>query len=199
VKLVIGLGNIGREYKLTRHNIGFMCLDKFAAKHQLSKKTTRLYSYYRYEDCLLIMPKTYMNLSGEAYASALSKHGPFKEVLVVLDDIELPLGTVRIRTSGSNGGHNGLKSVIEKRGNSDFPRIRVGIGRSKTVTPRYYVLDNFTSEESLVINDILILIADWLDLYIKNDMPLLLDEYSKWKAKPIPPSLDGINRPKEEQ
>jgi PTH1 family peptidyl-tRNA hydrolase len=188
MKLVIGLGNIGREYKLTRHNIGFMCLHKFAAKHQLIKRTSKLYTYYRYEECLLILPKTYMNLSGEAYSSALSKHGPFHEVLVIMDDIELPLGSIRIRSSGGNGGHNGLKSVIEKKGDSDFPRIRIGIGRSKTMTPRNYVLDNFTMDENAIVSETLELIVDWLELYIRNDLALLLDEYSKWKSKPIPPA-----------
>ncbi len=199
MKLIIGLGNIGKEYQHTRHNIGFMCLDKYASKRKLEKKSTRLYSYYKHSDCLMIMPKTYMNKSGEAYLSALTKHGVFEDILVIMDDIELPVGTIRIRTSGGDGGHNGLKSIIQKKGDSAFPRIRIGIGRSQTLTPRDYVLDNFSSEEAVKVNETLELITKWLDLYIEHDITLLLDEYSKWKAKPIPSTDGGINRPKEEE
>jgi PTH1 family peptidyl-tRNA hydrolase len=188
MKLIIGLGNIGKEYANTRHNIGFMCLKRFAAIHDLAIKNTRLYSFFWSDDCLLILPRTYMNRSGEAYSSALSKHSCFDEILVIMDDIELPVGDIRIRTSGGDGGHNGLKSVIEKKGNSEFARIRIGIGRSETDTPRNHVLDSFTKSEASLINDSLNIVCEWLDKYIKNDITLLLDEYSKWKAKPIPSS-----------
>jgi PTH1 family peptidyl-tRNA hydrolase len=198
MKLIIGLGNIGREYELTRHNIGFMCLDKFASKHKLEKKNTRLYSFFKFKDCLLIMPKTYMNRSGEAFLSALTKHRSFDDMLVIMDDIELPLGSIRIRTSGGDGGHNGLKSVIEKKGDSEFPRIRIGIGRPQTAETKDYVLDNFSLEEAISVNNTLKLVTKWLDTYVNHDINLLLDEYSKWKKEPIPSSEGGINRPKEE-
>lgn len=198
MKLVIGLGNIGAEYEQTRHNIGFMCLDRFAAKHKLESKSARRYSYYRYKDCLLIKPKTYMNLSGEAYLSALSKYPDFDDMLVILDDIELPLGKIRIRTSGGDGGHNGLKSILSKVGDGNVPRLRIGIGRSLTMTPRDYVLDEFEPEEQETIDQVLSLTAGWLDLFVRFDLSKVLDEYSIWKKKPIPSTEDGINRPKEE-
>ncbi|MFO7660559.1 MAG: aminoacyl-tRNA hydrolase [Candidatus Cloacimonadaceae bacterium] len=198
MKLVMGLGNIGKEYENTRHNVGFMCLDRFAALHKLEAKTSRKYSYYNIKDCLLIKPKTYMNLSGEAYLSALSKHSGFEQVLVIMDDIELPLGQIRIRTSGGDGGHNGLKSILSKLPSIDVPRIRIGIGRQQEISTRDYVLDKFDSDELKIVEPALELIAKWLELYIRFDLNKLLDEYSKFMKKPIPPADGGINRPKEE-
>lgn len=198
MKLVMGLGNIGKEYQNTRHNVGFMCLDRFATLHKLKAKTSRKYSYYEFKDCLLIKPKTFMNLSGEAYLSALSKHSEIEQVLVIMDDIELPLGQIRIRTSGGDGGHNGLKSILSKMPSIDVPRIRIGIGRPQETSTRDYVLDSFNSDELMIVEPALALIAKWLELYIRFDLNKLLDEYSKFMKKPIPPTDGGINRPKEE-
>lgn len=198
MKLVMGLGNIGKEYQNTRHNVGFMCLDRFAASHKLEAKNSRKYAYYKFKDCLLIKPKTYMNLSGEAYLSALGKHSEFEQVLVILDDAELPLGQIRIRASGGDGGHNGLKSILSKLPSIDVPRIRIGIGRPREKLTRDYVLDNFGSDEMEIVEPAIELIAKWLDLYVKFDLNKLLDKYSKFMKRPIPPADGGINRPKEE-
>ncbi len=198
MKLVIGLGNIGKEYENTRHNVGFMCLDRFAEKHGLKEESSRKYSFYRFRDCLLIKPKTFMNLSGEAYLSAQSKYCEFEQILVVMDDIELPLGQIRIRTTGGDGGHNGLKSILSKIPSGDVPRIRIGIGRSLEKTARDHVLENFDSDELKIIEPTLELTAKWLDLYIRFDLSNLLDEYSKFMKKPIPPAEGGIKSPKEE-
>ncbi len=198
MKLVIGLGNFGKEYEQTRHNIGFLCLNKFASTHGLEYKTSKNYRYTRYKDSILMMPQTYMNASGAAYQTALNKYKQFEEVMVILDDIDLPVGEIRIRTSGGAGGHNGLKSILEQMDTLQVSRIRIGIGRPDKGTPRKHVLDNFSSDERDVINETLSTITEWLDLYIKTDMKNLLDEYSKWKKRPIPSTEGGINRPKEE-
>lgn len=199
MKLVIGLGNIGKEYELTRHNVGFLCLIQFAAKHNLEIKNTRKYSYMRFKDCLLIMPKTFMNRSGEAYASAVNKYHGFDDVLVISDDIELPLGKIRIRPSGGSGGHNGLKSIIEHTKTIDVRRIRIGIGRPESNSCSEHVLDKFTDAEGKTLNKLLILVNDWLLVYIQRDFDSLLNEYSKWNKDPIPSINDGINRPKEDK
>jgi len=198
MKLIIGLGNIGQEYEQTRHNIGFLCLSKFASAHNLSFKTAKNYSFTKYKDCILLMPQTYMNLSGEAYQSALNKHKHFDEVLVILDDIDLPMGDIRIRTSGGSGGHNGLKSILDYTNTLDVLRVRIGIGRPEKGTPRKYVLDKFNEAEKETIDKTLSILKNWLELYIRTDITRLLDEYSKWKKRPIPSTEDGINRPKEE-
>jgi peptidyl-tRNA hydrolase, PTH1 family len=198
MKLIIGLGNIGNEYKKTRHNVGFMCLDLFAAEHGLKLRKTRKYSYYECGSCLLIRPTTYMNLSGEAFLSAQSKHKGFNDVLVIMDDIDLPIGEVRIRPNGGDGGHNGLKSILEKAGTTEIRRIRIGIGRPEEGTARDHVLDEFSAKEKSVVNELLTSVAGWLEVYINTDINRLLDEYSQWKKNPIPSTEDGINRPKED-
>lgn len=199
MKLIIGLGNIGKEYAKTRHNVGFMCIDKFISEHGLREKSARNYSFVKYEDCLLIKPTTFMNNSGKAYSSVLSKYGSFDDVLVISDDIELPIGDIRIRNSGGDGGHNGLKSIIEHAGTSAIRRIRIGIGRTADLTAKDYVLDRFNSTELTVMNNKIELVSGWLELYIKYGIEKLLNEFSKWKKKPIPSREDGIDRPKEDK
>ncbi len=130
LRLVAGLGNPGPQYHGTRHNIGFMVIDRLAGRHGVtfSKSVNRNAVSGKWDDIHLVKPMTYMNLSGEAI-------GPFanyfkiqpQEVLVVVDDVSLPLGRLRLRASGSDGGHNGLKSMILHMG-EDFMRLRVGIG-----------------------------------------------------------------------
>lgn len=198
MKLIIGLGNIGKEYELTRHNVGFMCLSNFALSHDLKFKKAKSYNYTVYKDCIMMLPQTYMNASGEAYQAAVDKYKQFDDVLVVLDDIDLPMGEVRIRTSGGSGGHNGLKSILGQMDTLNVLRVRIGIGRPQKGTPRKHVLDNFDPDERVIIEKTLSNVTDWLDLYAKTDAKTMLDEYSKWKKKPIPSSEDGINRPKEE-
>lgn len=198
MKLIIGLGNVGKEFEQTRHNVGFLCLRKFASEHDLQFKTSKNYCYVRYRDSVLMMPSTFMNASGNAYKSALSKYSDVDDVLVIMDDIDIPTGEIRIRVSGGSGGHNGLKSILEAAGTTSINRIRIGIGRPDKGTPRSHVLNRFSIDERVVIDNTLTLLTSWLDFYIKNDMKTLLDEFSKWKKKPIPSAEDGINRPKEE-
>nr|HPI70875.1 aminoacyl-tRNA hydrolase [Tenuifilaceae bacterium] len=131
--LIAGLGNIGDEYSQTRHNMGFMVLDA------LAKASNTVFGAKRYGDVaqlkhkgriyILLKPSTYMNLSGNAVAYWLKKEGiPIENLMVVVDDVALPLGTLRIRYKGSDGGHNGLKSIIEIMATQDFARLRFGIG-----------------------------------------------------------------------
>lgn len=192
MKLIIGLGNIGKEFAKTRHNAGFLCLERFADKHGLEFKKSKLYYHAKYQDSLLIKPTTYMNLSGEAYKSAVSKFGSFEEVMVIMDDLELVTGNLRIRSFGGYGGHNGLKSIIAAAGSELIARIRIGIGRPQTGIARDYVLDTITKSEQVILNDVFDLLTEWLDTYIQKDMKHLLDEFSKWKTKPVPSSEDGI-------
>jgi PTH1 family peptidyl-tRNA hydrolase len=133
--LIFGLGNIGPEYKNTRHNIGFTILDALADASNIVFKPDR-YAYvaeykFKARNFVLIKPTTYMNLSGKAVNYWMQKTGvPMSSVLVLVDDLALPFGTLRLRAKGSDGGHNGLKSIIETTGRSDFPRLRFGIGDS---------------------------------------------------------------------
>lgn len=157
--LIAGLGNIGDEYSQTRHNIGFMVLDA------LAKASNTVFGAKRYGDVaqlkhkgriyILLKPSTYMNLSGNAVAYWLKKEGiPIENLMVVVDDVALPLGTLRVRYKGSDGGHNGLKSIIEIMATQDFARLRFGIGND---FPKGYqvehVLGKWTADELLAIQD----------------------------------------------
>ncbi len=198
MKLIVGLGNIGREYQKTRHNVGFMCLDRFASRLGLKFRKTGIYSSARFLDSLMIKPGTYMNNSGDAYKSAISRKGGFEDMLIILDDIELPAGEIRIRPSGGNGGHNGLKSILNAAGTLEVKRMRIGIGRPDNGSTRDHVLDLFTSSEWEIVDGVLSLCSVWLELFVRYGFNRLLNEYSQWKKNPIPPIQGGINRPKEE-
>jgi PTH1 family peptidyl-tRNA hydrolase len=134
IRLIVGLGNPGKEYANTRHNVGFMIVDRMAQAAGVSFGFEKAWKgeVCRLGDACLLKPMTYMNLSGESVRSLQQFHKiAAAEILVVLDDMALPLGSIRLKQRGSAGGHNGLKSIIECLGTNDIPRLRVGIG-----TPR---------------------------------------------------------------
>lgn len=157
--LVAGLGNIGPEYELTRHNIGFLTLDRLADTHKLSFTTSRLADKaemrFKGKQIHLIKPNTYMNLSGKAIAYWLNDLKIAKEnLLVVVDDIALPFGTLRMRAQGSSAGHNGLTNIEETLGGRDYARLRMGIGNNFSKGQQVdFVLGNFEKEEFIVLPD----------------------------------------------
>ncbi len=151
--LVTGLGNIGAEYELTRHNIGFLTMDRLADKSDLSFKQDRqgFICEYKYKgrNIVLLKPSTYMNLSGKAINYWLQQLKiPIENSLVVTDDLALPLGKLRMRKKGSDAGHNGLKNIEQSLGTSSYPRLRFGIGDNFHKGQQIdYVLGRFTQEE----------------------------------------------------
>ena len=155
LRLVAGLGNPGREYALTRHNVGFMVLDRLAARRGLTFSLEKKWqcAVARWDDILLVKPLTFMNLSGES-VGPLSRYYRIEpqRVAAVVDDVALPLGRLRVRASGSDGGHNGLKSLIAQLG-PDFIRVRIGVGlasgREELVD---HVLSDFEPSEQEAIS-----------------------------------------------
>ena len=153
VKLIVGLGNPGKEYAASRHNAGFMVIEKLLESFPAGRFTesasasSRVFSgKYRGKPLVLQMPLTYMNVSGQAVAPLSRRLGINPaEILVISDDLDLPLGQLRIRKGGSDGGHNGLKSIISELQSADFKRLRIGIGRDGKVVD--HVLSPFTAEE----------------------------------------------------
>jgi PTH1 family peptidyl-tRNA hydrolase len=155
--LIAGLGNMGKEYSNTRHNIGFMVLDA------LAKASNTVFGAKRYGDIaelkhkgrtyILLKPSTYMNLSGKAVSYWLNKERiPIENLMVVVDDVALPLGTLRIRLKGSDGGHNGLKSIIETLATQDYARLRFGIGSDFPKGYQVdYVLGEWASDELAIL------------------------------------------------
>lgn len=151
--LIAGLGNIGPEYELTRHNIGFLILDRIADNHKIDFKTERLADRaelkYKGRQLHFIKPNTYMNLSGKAIAYWLQELKiPKENLLVLVDDIALPFGTLRMRTKGSAAGHNGLKNIELVLNGQDYSRLRFGIGNAFSKGQQVdFVLSNFSKEE----------------------------------------------------
>ncbi len=154
MKMVVGLGNPGFRYRKTRHNIGFMVLDKLAGQYRIRIRK-RLFNSLcgkgriAGQEALLAKPLTYMNLSGRAISEIMAKeHLDSKDLLIIMDDIDLDLGTIRLRPRGSSGGHKGLVSIITELGEENFPRLRIGIGPKKSDGPLSdYVLTPFKRSE----------------------------------------------------
>lgn len=151
--LIVGLGNIGIEYELTRHNIGFLTLDRLADAHNVKFETEKLASTakisHKGRQLHLIKPTTYMNLSGKAVNYWLQAYKiPVENMLVIVDDLALPFGKLRMRPQGSNAGHNGLKNIEQVLGSTNYPRLRFGIGDNfHKGQQANYVLSNFNPEE----------------------------------------------------
>lgn len=153
MKVIVGLGNPGSEYKDTRHNVGFMVLDllmqEFKARTTRTKQRAVVKkAVWAGEEVLLVKPLTYMNLSGEAVAPLIREHrlAP-SDLIVIYDDLDLSLGKVRIRIQGSSGGHRGMQSIIARLGSQDFARIRIGISHPGADEVIEHVLSPFTKSE----------------------------------------------------
>ena len=159
-QLIVGLGNPGRQYEDTRHNIGFMVLDRLAAASgvvfQSSPKWQCHLAKLPGSGTLLLKPQTFMNLSGRAIRQVLAFHKwPPESMLVVYDDAALPLGTLRFREKGSAGGHNGIKSILEHLGTDAFPRLKIGIGGSQPGNMVGHVLGKFSPDERPLLENTL--------------------------------------------
>ncbi len=177
MKLIAGLGNVGDKYCFTRHNAGFMVLDKWALDEGLSfreeKKLKCFLTKLRYnnEDLLLVKPTTFMNLSGEAVRAVMDYYKiDVKDILIIYDDIALDLGRIRFRANGSDGGHNGIKSIIQHVGTKDFDRLKVGIGPQPNIPSENYVLQNFPKEQHEELKDVLKKSIEAVEYYLKNDI-----------------------------
>ena len=189
IKLVVGLGNPGREYESTRHNVGFMTIEKLLAGfpagrfEETSTAESRLFSgRFRGKVLFLQMPQTYMNLSGKAVAVFARRNqiNP-EEILIVSDDLDLPLGRMRLRSGGSDGGHNGLKSVIAELGSASFKRLRIGIGHQDSGTTADHVLGSFSAEENVVLQQVLVRAVEAVNCVLSAGMNCAMNKYN---AKP---------------
>ena len=196
MRIILGIGNTGNRYLYTRHNAGFLFLDYFAGKKNLSFKASKHEYYYSQgktgeSGFFLIKPTTYVNNSGIAALHAADEFGvAVEDILVVADDINLPLTEIRIRASGGDGGHNGLKSLIYHLNSNQFPRIRLGIGSSfKEGDKAEYVLSPFNPDELGLIKETFekgVIIADE---FIKGGLKGMLDANAIMIK---PPKPEGI-------
>lgn len=153
MKLIVGLGNPGKEYEKTRHNTGFLILDAYAKKHQVSfekeKYNGKLSEFsFQGEKVLLLKPQSYMNLSGEVVSAIVNFYKiDLNDILIISDDLDQALGKVRLRAHGSSGGHNGLKNIALHLHTDRYKRMRVGIGKNPNLSTPDYVLGKFSKEE----------------------------------------------------
>lgn len=156
---VVGLGNPGRKYARTRHNIGWMVLDVFPTSSSSAFRESKNYSYLETSasntNFLLLKPLTFMNLSGHAVRQALKDFRiPTQNLIVIHDDLDMDSGKLRIKKTGASGGHNGVQSIIQELGTRDFIRIKIGIGRNRDMDSADYVLGNFNSGELAVVKEV---------------------------------------------
>ena len=184
MKLIVGLGNPGREYEHTRHNVGFQVAEELAQRYRVTLKNHAKWKARAAkiadigDGVLLAEPTTFMNLSGWAVREIADFHklAP-ADVLVVVDDADLPLGRLRLRTSGSAGGHNGLKSVIQELGTVEFPRLRVGVGRQAGEL-KNHVLGRFSVDEKAQIDAAVKRAADAAELFAKENILAAMNRFN---------------------
>ena len=187
MKLVAGLGNPGKQYRGTRHNVGFDVIDLLASKYRLefdAAPVDAMFARWRRhdgEDVLMVKPLTFMNLSGEAVAG-LARYYRIEpaELLVVCDDVNLPLGRLRVRATGTEGGHNGLKSVAAVLGTIDYPRLRIGVGRGDVRRELSdHVLARFEPEEQPGMEAAIARAADAVETWISDGVAKTMNVFNR--------------------
>lgn len=183
--LIVGLGNPGREFHSNRHNMGFMCIDSLADRleasfSRLESKALVTKADYEGRRCILAKPQTYMNLSGQSISGLVRFYKiPLDNVLVAHDDVDLPLGALRLRPNGGSGGQKGVASIIERLGTKDFPRLRIGIGRPPgRMDTSAYVLQNFTPSDGELLDITLEKAVDAALDFVTNGLEAAMNKHN---------------------
>lgn len=186
MKIVIGLGNPGKKYERTRHNAGFLAVDEIARDLRFSLSQEKYHAFVGKcrmggEDALVAKPQTFMNESGRSVGAILRYTcAKAADLIVVHDELDLPLGTVRVKTGGGHGGHNGLRSIIEHIGTADFIRVRVGVGRPAPGRDAAdYVLSPFTAEEREAAAEAIAKAAEAVKAVILDGLTRAMNEFNK--------------------
>lgn len=191
--LIVGLGNPGREYAHSRHNVGFWCLNRLARSNGIPFSSRgKLAAVGEGElagrSVFLAKPRTFVNLSGRAVSHLLRRHRlSSQQLLVVCDDLDLPLGCVRLRAKGSHGGHKGMRSIIDAVGSQDFPRIRIGIGRPEvggepTWEPEHvvdYVLSPMTADERRILDEAVATAGEAILCLLSDGVEVAMNEFNR--------------------
>jgi PTH1 family peptidyl-tRNA hydrolase len=201
VKIIVGLGNPGREYAATRHNLGFMVVDEIARRLRAAGARSRFRAelseaFDGEEKIVLVKPQTYMNLSGNSVAEALRWYKtPLVDLLVVADDIDLPFTAMRLRAKGGSGGHNGLKSIISSLGSDEFARLRLGIGRGRGEATGQ-VLGRFNPEEERMLPEVVADAADCVLDWERSGVILAMNRCNR-RAEPDVAPTATVNEARE--
>lgn len=190
--IIAGLGNPGRDYARNRHNVGFRCVERLATDHSLSfsrrqKQARVALGRVRGRSVVLAKPCTFMNRSGGPIAALAHFYRvPLNQLMVVYDDLDLPLGTTRLRPSGGAGGHRGVRSVIDRVGSREFPRLRIGIGRPPgRMDPADYVLQDFSSAEKEVLDRALEQASAALETWLVEGLEEAMTQYNRSVADAV--------------
>ena len=193
MRVIVGLGNPGREYRETRHNVGFLVVDEIARRHNLtlamapSQIPDAMIAKKFGEDMLLVAkPLTFMNNSGEAVAALARYYDvPIEDLLIVVDEVALPFGRLRARARGSAGGHNGLKSVIARLGTTEFARLRLGVGRGDARRDLAdHVLSKFEADETSVLGEFITRAADAAEMFAVEGIEKVMNTYNPGATDP---------------
>lgn len=175
--LIVGLGNPGKQYEKTRHNVGFKIVKALAEKHEISLHVSLLKANGKIgqgkihgKQTILLLPLTYMNESGVSVKRTKDVYDISKEhLLIISDDVDLPLGTIRLRGKGSCGGHNGLRSIEKHLGSNEYPRVRIGVGKpTDPMELSDYVLGNFTEKEEELLDEVIQKAVEHIELWLEK-------------------------------
>jgi PTH1 family peptidyl-tRNA hydrolase len=192
LKLIVGLGNPGPRYAHNRHNVGYQVVERLAKRHQLTFARVMFKAHVTTghiagERIVLARPLTFMNLSGQAVRPLLRwYHMDLSELLVIHDDLDLPLGRIRLRSGGGSGGHKGMRSIIQSLGSEEFPRLRIGIGRPVRGEPQDYVLKDFTVEQLVTMEQAFERAAAAAECFVNTGIVAAMGEFNS-------DGRDGVN------
>lgn len=184
MKLIVGLGNPGREYENTRHNVGFQLLDVIAKDKGIEFNKNKFNALYcectiNNEKVILIKPLSYMNLSGGVVAKFASFYKiDVKDILVIQDDLDMKVGRIKIVTNSSSGGHNGIKDIERCLGTREYCRLKIGIAKDTSIDTKDYVLSNFSSDDKIILDDIYNRLVSVVDDFCCFDLNRLMNKYN---------------------
>lgn len=183
MKLIVGLGNPGKEYENTRHNIGFMTVDKIIYEKNLTEKEKFNGKYYEYnvnnEKIVILKPQNYINLSGQVISKFVNYFKiDINDILIIHDDLDLPVGKIKLRMSGGSGGHNGLKDIENCLKTKNYKRIKVGISNNKNIDTKDYVLGKFNSEDKKIIDNSINIISNIINDFSYLTFENLMNKYN---------------------
>ncbi len=183
--LIVGFGNPGRQYKCNRHNVGFMLVDNLAKRlgttfSRMESRALVTKTTYLDKRLILAKPQTYMNLSGQAVASLVKFYKiPLENLMIAYDDVDLPLGTIRLRPMGGSAGQKGMRSTIERLGTEEFPRIRLGIDRPPgAMQAANYVLQDFSKDEIEIVNHVIDRATDATLVFVTEGLDVAMNKYN---------------------
>lgn len=185
MKLVVGLGNPGKEYENTRHNVGFNIIDLYLNKKGLSLDKDKFNGKYtktiiNEEEVIFLEPQTYMNLSGECIKKIIDYFKiDISDILIIQDDLDMELGKIKLKENSSSGGHNGIKNIEDMLKTNDIKRLKVGISKNKLIDTKDYVLGKFSKEDKEILNETYKTCLDIIDDFFIMNFDLLMGKYNK--------------------